>query len=75
VNGNPTIGKTPSGTGWKVYVIGQPNSHFSDWRGSNMRIIPLPGQPSRGFTSRSTRWSTSTSRCRRARTIPTIDAG
>ena len=42
------IGTTPKG-GYKAYFWGRADAHISDWRGTNYRIAPIDGQPSRGF--------------------------
>lgn len=39
--------KTPGGN-HKVYAIGQPNGHITDWSGCNFHFSPLPKQPRRG---------------------------
>ena len=43
------IGLTPSGNGYKLYFIGQPDLHMTDWAGCNFRTMTVKGQPHRGF--------------------------
>ena len=47
-NASIIIGMKPSGA-YKAYFWGRADAHISDWRGTNYRIAPVDGQPSRGF--------------------------
>lgn len=37
---------------YKVYIMGQPAGHISDWRGCNYRVWSIKGQPHKGFSTK-----------------------
>lgn len=51
INGDLVVGRTPGGLRFKAYLYGQPYGHLQDWRGMNMRLKALRGQPNLGFAT------------------------